>query len=127
MNNTNYIHVRDQKFLNISMDPHKPIKILCHGLAASSSIDWYKSIAKSYIAMDYNIFAIDWAPYAFMGYMKAISVVQDIGFLLGEFIINVTKSFAIRPKDVHIIAHSLGAHIAGFSGKYIQYSTVVQL
>ncbi|GJQ71265.1 hypothetical protein Trydic_g11004 [Trypoxylus dichotomus] len=95
------------------------MKVLCHGLAGSSSLDWYRSLAKAYMAMNYNVIAVDWARYAFSGYVKAISMTQKIGSSIGELIINVTKIFDVPVEDIHIIGHSLGGHIAGFSGKYI--------
>lgn len=39
--------------------------------------------------------------------------------MLGIFIRNLCNSFHLSEKSFHILGHSLGAHIAGYAGKYL--------
>lgn len=103
---------------NHELFTNKQLKVICHGLAASSSINWYKTAVEAYSKIGYSVVAVDWAFYAFSGYMKAIMVCQEIAELIGEFIIRFSETFNVRLDDFHGIGHSLGGHILGFSGKF---------
>lgn len=39
--------------------------------------------------------------------------------MIGVLIQNLIKTFGAKPADFHILGHSLGSHVAGFAGKFL--------
>lgn len=74
---------------------------------------------EAYLQQGYNVIAVDWEESAYDGYFTAIDAISGIAQFLGNYIIQLssTKSFSLS--NVHIIGHSLGAHIAGNTGKFL--------
>ena len=65
---------------------------------------------------DVNIIAVDWSMLSIHpNYIRVVSRVETVGryvarlidFLIGE---------GANPADIHLIGHSLGAHISGYAG-----------
>ena len=50
-----------------------------------------------------------------------------VGNHTAKFIDWLVKNKDLDLKKVHIIGHSLGAHTAGFSGKYLKSGTVARI
>lgn len=42
-----------------------------------------------------------------------------VGIMLGIFVTNLCNAFKVSENTFHILGHSLGAHIAGYAGKYL--------
>lgn len=73
---------------------------------------WLKNV-------DANIISVDWSCLA-TDYFKAATVnIQTVGFHIGKMILYLVKQYGLNLIDTIVFGHSMGAHIAGFSGKYI--------
>lgn len=46
---------------------------------------------------------------------------------MGEFILDLNANYSANLSNIHVVGHSLGAHIAGFAGKTIQNQTGTNL
>lgn len=65
----------------------------------------------------YNVISVDWGNIAKnKNYMLPVLMTTKIGNLLARIIDNFAALGLIEPLDVHLIGHSLGAHIAGTCG-----------
>ena len=53
-------------------------------------------------------------------YPRAVRNVPRVGDLVAEFILWLTNDAAVSLSDVHVIGHSLGAHVSGDAGYQIQ-------
>lgn len=65
-----------------------------------------------------NTLAVDWKILAGKGYLSAATTTRVVGevvadWLFTEILQNHSKSLA----NVHLVGHSLGAHVSGFMGK----------
>ena len=113
-----------QKFLNHGFDNDKATKILAHGFWDSGPrfcADFIAAYAKS--GWDVNLICIDWTAYADPDqclYIRAVNNAIKIGKLIGQKIIFnlLIESLKTDPKAIHVIGHSLGAHLAGNIGKH---------
>lgn len=70
---------------------------------------------------DCNVIAFDWSAYAdSKSYALVTVTINPVGEALGDFI---RKMFGKLLTRVHVIGHSLGAHVAGAAGTYT-YTTL---
>uniref|UniRef100_A0A2D0PCL7 U49-Eretoxin-Ek1d_1 n=1 Tax=Eresus cinnaberinus TaxID=175337 RepID=A0A2D0PCL7_ERECI len=68
-----------------------------------------------------NVFIVDWSNGAGPPYEQAVANIRVVGAEVGRFIQNLKNSTKLNPLNtVHIIGHGLGAHAAGYAGKWIQ-------
>ena len=67
---------------------------------------------------DFNVFCVDWQNGATdFNYKKVAANTRVVGALLAQFIARLRQDTGARYGDMHLIGHSLGAHIAGYAGK----------
>ncbi|XP_026466402.1 phospholipase A1-like [Ctenocephalides felis] len=71
-------------------------------------------------AGDYNVIVVDWKYGASYNYFAARGHAATAGKHLGNFLNFLVKEINLRLKTVHLIGHSLGAHVMGFAGKTIR-------
>lgn len=65
---------------------------------------------------DVNIISVDWAPGAKSPYLKATANARLAGAQLARMITYLEQKGGLNIQDVHVIAHSLGGHVAGYAG-----------
>ncbi|GBN04746.1 Inactive pancreatic lipase-related protein 1 [Araneus ventricosus] len=68
----------------------------------------------------YNVFIVDWTDYNGMPYEQAVANTRVIGAIIAKIVNFLVKQVGISPQSVHLIGHSLGAHIAGYAGERIR-------
>lgn len=67
---------------------------------------------------------VHWASIANkLHYLKVVSKSNKVGIVVGYFLLNLVKEDYIQPEDVHVIGHSMGAHVAGVSGSTFSSKT----
>ncbi|XP_045761782.1 lipase member I-like [Maniola jurtina] len=69
-----------------------------------------------------NLIALDASSVLNWIYPSSTSFVRFIGEKLGQVLADIVQE-GQNPSDIHIIGHSLGAHIAGFAGKTFREQT----
>ena len=62
---------------------------------------------------------MDWGTAANVNYILASYNVAMVGRVLTEFL-NFLISEGVSMDDVHLIGHSLGAHVVGIAGAYVK-------
>ena len=78
----------------------------------SDSIQEVKSAYLETAGREYNIIAVDWEESASdMFYFNAAYATKIVGKYVGHVINHMSAKHDVNLKDVHIIAHSLGAHV----------------
>lgn len=69
----------------------------------------------------YNVLTVDWGGIAgFRNYMLPMLMTSKIGARLSKVLDNIAKLGLVKPADMHLIGHSLGAHIAGVCGSLMK-------
>lgn len=99
---------------NSSLETKIIIHGWCSGIEESSTrtfIDAYRERG------DYNLFALNWKKLAFLNYSKSVKLTYDIGGWLAKMIEFLVIDNYAELNKIHLIGHSLGAHIAGCAGR----------
>lgn len=66
---------------------------------------------------EYNVISVDWGGIAgYRNYMYPVMMTSKIGSRLAKVLDNIVKLGMVNPENIHLIGHSLGAHIAGACG-----------
>ncbi|XP_061398373.1 phospholipase A1 2 [Musca vetustissima] len=69
---------------------------------------------------DFNVIVVDWSVISSnVNYFGVVDLIEDLGFLLAEFMRFLHLKGNLYFGDVYLIGHSLGAQIAGSAGKQI--------
>ena len=80
----------------------------------------------------YNIIVVDWGklatptidlPLSLALYAQAAGNVKPAGIRTGEFLAWLHDQADLDSEDIHIIGHSLGAHVGGWAGLTFQNLT----
>lgn len=102
------------------IDPEKPLAILTHGWLDNSTFSWEKEIVYDWLKyVDTNICVVDWQYLGLIEYTIAIQNTRIAGKYLSEFLKSVFKSTGIPYSKMTLCGHSMGAHVVGIAGGYI--------
>uniref|UniRef100_A0A182XJG6 Lipase domain-containing protein n=1 Tax=Anopheles quadriannulatus TaxID=34691 RepID=A0A182XJG6_ANOQN len=102
------------------LDLRRQLKVLIHGWNADRHHVSILPIRTAYLVQDaHNLLVADWSPVAVLHYPTARDLVLPVGNHLGSILARFMKRLGIEPSQVHVIGHSLGAHIAGNVGRYL--------
>lgn len=74
----------------------------------------------------YNVIGMDWSALCHIEYASAMHGAKIAGQQLGDFINWLTFN-GVNLSDIHIIGHSLGAHVAGIGADAIQNGRVARI
>ncbi|XP_031341067.1 pancreatic triacylglycerol lipase-like [Photinus pyralis] len=117
-----YLHTRQTTPQQFDKEPpsnfnsSKLTKIIIHGYRQSSKRQWYRQMTNEYLKRgDFNIVQVDWASLASGSYFTAARNTAIVGANLGELVANLRQNSV----KVHLIGHSLGAHVAGHAGRRV--------
>ncbi|XP_045101019.1 pancreatic triacylglycerol lipase-like isoform X2 [Portunus trituberculatus] len=96
--------------------------VLYHGFSNDGLIAWIRDAKTAILKQcDCNIITVDWkllaaAPW----YFSAVSNVYKTAKHTASLLDWMAGEVGLMPKQLHITGHSLGAHCAGLTGKYIK-------
>uniref|UniRef100_A0AAG5DLS3 Lipase domain-containing protein n=1 Tax=Anopheles atroparvus TaxID=41427 RepID=A0AAG5DLS3_ANOAO len=106
---------------NSTFNPRHPTRILIHGWLSDWTSDAVEGLAKAYVTRgSYNVIGVDWSAGAgTLFYPLARVRVTDVAKNLAKQISLFLRA-GQQPSQIVLIGHSLGAHIAGLTGKHFQ-------
>lgn len=105
-------------------EPQKPTTIIIHGFTQSyPSTNWLRKVRALYeihsLVPKHNLIIMDWGKASQGSYAQVAAMVSGMGSFLANFIMKLLDLGTDR-MAIHLIGHSLGAHLAGFAGKRIR-------
>ncbi|XP_071953375.1 pancreatic lipase-related protein 2-like [Antedon mediterranea] len=107
--------------LNSNFDSTNPTKFIIHGFQDTGFAEWVTEMYKALLnAGNYNVIIVDWAKGSQVGYIKATGNTRIVGAEIALLIKKLQSISGILPDSVHLIGHSLGAHIAGYAGETLK-------
>ncbi|XP_022105423.1 pancreatic lipase-related protein 2-like [Acanthaster planci] len=81
--------------------------------------EWMEEMKDALLAAgNLNIFLVDWAAGARNLYTQSVQNTRVVGRVIARFIQFLNTETGTSFDQVHLIGHSLGAHIAGYAGAY---------
>ncbi|KAG4068572.1 hypothetical protein HA402_004913 [Bradysia odoriphaga] len=109
---------------NVANDPHFNILrksvIFFHGWQQSPDSPASQILLNAYLANGtYNILALDWREAASSVFLDlVVQRVEPLGIAVALFIDRWNSQKGVPFSKMHLVGHSLGAHLAGSAGKY---------
>uniref|UniRef100_A0A1I8N6C4 Lipase domain-containing protein n=1 Tax=Musca domestica TaxID=7370 RepID=A0A1I8N6C4_MUSDO len=97
--------------------------ILIHGWLGGSTAGLYNTLIPELLAAPnarHNIITVDWGKGAIADYITASYRVKPVGKVLAKFIDFLHQESGMRFEDLQVIGFSMGAHVAGIAGKFLQ-------
>lgn len=93
--------------------------IIIHGFISSGMDGWIITLKDALLGReDCNVISVDWAAGSLTPEYYIINGrVPVVGEDVSKLILFLQHTTGLTPNLVHIIGHSLGAHVAGFTGK----------
>ncbi|XP_060861551.1 inactive pancreatic lipase-related protein 1-like isoform X2 [Metopolophium dirhodum] len=103
-------------------DPKRPFTVfIVHGFNSDGENQWMSGLKDAYLKQrDANIFLVDWGKGSKkFNYLQVASNTRIVGaelIRLGKYLID---HYQLDPLKIHVMGHSLGAHISSYFGKGI--------
>ncbi|KAK0168047.1 hypothetical protein PV327_001887 [Microctonus hyperodae] len=113
---SNVTHADD---LVSQMDKNKPTVFYIHGFTENVEKNSVLTIVDAYnFRNDHNIIAVDWSKLAALNYLEVATCVDQVGKQIAIAIQNMLDA-GLQIEKIDIVAHSMGAHVAGEIGRCI--------
>ncbi|XP_075224468.1 endothelial lipase-like isoform X2 [Lycorma delicatula] len=99
--------------------PIVPLKIIIHGWMANSTAEWVQTMTKAYLKhpRNLNVIVVNWGDLAGdIRYYPSSQSTESVGRRVSQFLDSIVGQGLARSNEIHIIGHSLGAHVAGVAG-----------
>jgi hypothetical protein len=95
-------------------------QLIIHGFLQNGLKQWVIDMKNSLLKIeDSNVISVDWSKGNFFPYTQATANTRIVGVEVAKLISSYIIKGLITADNVHIIGHSLGAHIAGYAGERI--------
>lgn len=67
---------------------------------------------------------MDWSANGVNEYEESAVDTDAVGSTLAQFLDQLVKYTGLKPTDIHLIGHSLGAHVVGSAGAHLKSGKV---
>ncbi|XP_061164506.1 uncharacterized protein LOC133173538 [Saccostrea echinata] len=118
--NKNDIQLRFSDVSSFShFDPSKKTYIIVHGFLNNKEKSWISDMRRNILSeVDANVIVVDWEKGAdHLGHYEQAAVnTEVVGTILALLVRSLEDHQGAKKSHIHIIGHSLGAHVAGFAG-----------
>lgn len=101
----------------------RPTKFIVHGFVDNTDFgNWMQDMASELLHEgDYNVVIVNWLFGSINLYGQATANTRVVGAMIAQLINFLQNATGAQPENMHIIGHSLGAHIAGYAGERLRY------
>jgi pancreatic triacylglycerol lipase len=95
-------------------------RFIIHGFIQNGKKAWVNSMKDALLKYDNsNVIVVDWSNGNQFPYSQAVANAQVIGRSIAILVNWFINRSLLKSDDVHLIGHSLGAHVAGYAGERI--------
>ncbi|KAL0821160.1 hypothetical protein ABMA28_005779 [Loxostege sticticalis] len=108
----------EDSILSSNFDPNVPTAVLMHGWQSQPGYGLGPLLTKALLEKrSTNVILLDWRRLSALDYVSSVSAVPSVGRHVGEFLEYLSALTGAPYSSMHLIGHSLGAHIAGNAGR----------
>ncbi|XP_023308385.2 phospholipase A1-like [Lucilia cuprina] len=108
-----------------NFNPAHPTRFVIHGWTQSWLSGMNKDIRDAWLSVgEYNIIIVDWARARSVDYVTSALAVPKVGEKIANMVDYLVREHGMSLDTLYIIGHSLGAHVAGYSGKNVMTGQV---
>ncbi|XP_069812665.1 hepatic triacylglycerol lipase [Dendropsophus ebraccatus] len=110
---------------NCAFNASFPLVMIVHGWSIDGNLEaWIPKMASAFKSSkkQINVIIVDWLSSAHTHYAVAVQNARFIGLEIAEFLEWLESSIQFPRSNVHLIGYSLGAHVSGFAGSFINRS-----
>ncbi|XP_063708703.1 phospholipase A1-like [Culicoides brevitarsis] len=106
---------------NSTFDAANPTRFLIHGWQDSEDSKRIQPTKDAYLEIgDFNVITVDWSKGASsLNYYTSRHRIEDVAGIVRRFIVFIVQNAGVTVSQLQVVGHSLGAHIAGLTGKYL--------
>ncbi|KAK9878125.1 hypothetical protein WA026_021142 [Henosepilachna vigintioctopunctata] len=98
----------------------KKTKVIIHGFIDTILANWVKDMKDELLKHDdVNVILVDWAGGSLPLYTQATANTRLVALELAYLLNYLIENLDMKAEDVHLIGHSLGAHLAGYTGSLV--------
>ncbi|XP_018427678.1 PREDICTED: pancreatic lipase-related protein 2-like [Nanorana parkeri] len=91
---------------------------IIHGFVETGDKQWLVEMCQTLLEVsDVNCFCVDWRGGSFALYTQSANNVRVVGAEIAYFLNFLQAMYDYHMSDVHLIGHSLGAHVVGEAGQ----------
>ncbi|XP_012937117.1 pancreatic lipase-related protein 2 [Aplysia californica] len=95
----------------------QPVKILVHGFLQHGRVPFLINMTRALLDVSpMNVIVVNWGQGALFPYTMAVANTRVVGAEIAKLIRVLVQVTGLSTENVHIIGHSLGAHVAGYAG-----------
>ncbi|XP_076055979.1 uncharacterized protein LOC143034020 isoform X2 [Oratosquilla oratoria] len=113
----------DKNTLVSSHFANRTTYVIIHGFMGNGLEKWIVSLKdKLLMREDCNVISVDWPAGTSLfelSYTYTTGLLPKVGYDSATLISNLSEISGLKLSSIHVIGHSLGAHIAGFAGKIL--------
>ncbi|XP_052776601.1 inactive pancreatic lipase-related protein 1-like [Mya arenaria] len=106
------------------LSPNRKSVFIIHGYWDSPYEPWVTDMKDALLAQaDVNVVTVDWESGAGQTeYSQSAANTRVVGALIAQLLIALRDNRFLKFEDIHLVGHSLGAHIAGYAGERVNKS-----
>jgi pimeloyl-ACP methyl ester carboxylesterase len=102
-----------------SFDSTKPIKLIIHGFNDQAQNKWIINMTRELLkSEDMNVITVDWSGGNRFPYDQAVANTVIAATAI-RHLLQAMINKGVQPENIHLIGHSLGAHISSYVGRYL--------
>ncbi|KAK7491933.1 hypothetical protein BaRGS_00016779, partial [Batillaria attramentaria] len=108
----------DTSVTNSAFNSNLMTRVIVHGYQNTGDQDWVMAMKDAFLKVaDQNIIVVDWGHGAGGGYGPAVANTRLVGAQLHLLLQRLVREAGLKLDSLHLIGHSLGAHISGYAGR----------
>ncbi|XP_059708008.1 inactive pancreatic lipase-related protein 1-like [Haemorhous mexicanus] len=101
-----------------NFNANRKTRFIVHGFIDHGEENWLSDMCKRMLTVeDVNCICVNWKKGSRCQYTQAANNIRVVGAEIAYFVNVLKDEYGYSPANVHIIGHSLGAHVAGEAGR----------
>ncbi|XP_054262684.1 pancreatic triacylglycerol lipase-like isoform X2 [Macrosteles quadrilineatus] len=114
-----------QSLIDGGFNVSKETKIVVHGWLDNGTIAFAQELTDAYLAAeDVNVVAVNWPELSMSFYPLSASAIIPVGQYTASFVDFLVMDVNVDPDLIHLVGHSLGAHVAGVTGEFVTFGNL---